>query len=74
MNHTLQQTADQIMAQDSPKAKIVGVVFETYAQYIKQKQGPEGLKKLQDTMASLGYPFNLKTIKSGQFQALWLPL
>jgi len=45
------------------KGEIRGIGFKTEAKFILEEEGEEGLKKLEDQMAKLGYPYNeIKTM------------
>ncbi|MEA3458255.1 MAG: hypothetical protein U9R21_06205 [Candidatus Thermoplasmatota archaeon] len=40
------------------KGEVKGVVFQTDAKYVLEKEGEEGLKKLEERVKELGYPIN----------------
>ncbi len=61
---TLQETADEMM---KATTKVLGGVLETHVKYILYKEGPEGLKKVEDKMAELGYPTFFKEIKNFEY-------
>ena len=52
------------------KGEIRGLGFKTEAKFVLKEEGEEGLKKLEDTMAKLGYPYN--EIKTMDFYPLGL--
>jgi hypothetical protein len=52
------------------EGEVIGASLQEDAQFIRQKEGEEGLKKLETEMAKLGYPLKLEEIKSFQ----WYPL
>lgn len=56
---SLQETANKMM---QSSAKVIGVVFDTHAQYIIAKEGREGLKRIEEKMAELGYPLKFNKI------------
>ncbi len=58
-NKTLQEVADELM--DFP-GKTKGESVRTHAEYIKHKEGEEGLKRLEERMAELGAPIKYKEI------------
>jgi hypothetical protein len=47
-----------------------GETFKNEAGYILYKEGKEGLKKLEEVMASVGYPIEYKKVKSTAFYPL----
>lgn len=46
--------------------------FKTTAQFVLKEKGDEGLRRLEDTMASAGYPIKYKSIRSMDFYPLWV--
>lgn len=52
------------------KGQVKGTVFQTDAEYIKRKWGPEGLKRVEEKLMNLGYPIEYKNIKALE----WYPL
>lgn len=44
-----------------------GIPFKAEALYVLEKEGEEGLKKLEDTMERLGYPIKYREIKFSLF-------
>jgi len=52
------------------KGEVVGTSFQEDAQFIRQKEGEEGLRKLEAEMKKLGYSSKFKEIRSFQ----WYPL
>ncbi len=56
----LQKIADELK---NFKGNVKGEVFRTHADYIKSKEGEEGLKKVEEKMASLGVPIDFYNIK-----------
>ncbi len=60
-NKTLQEVADELV---NFSGKVKGEVFRNHAEYIKYKEGDEGLKKVEDKMASLGAPVKLMEMNS----------
>ncbi len=58
---TLQQTADRLK---NFKGNVKGEVFRTHAQYIRSKEGEDGVKKVEEKMKELGVPIKLDEIKS----------
>ncbi len=57
---SLQEIADKLK---SFNGNVKGEVFKTHADYIKSKEGPEGIKRLEEKMAELGAPINFSEIK-----------
>jgi len=47
------------------KGNVRGVVFQSHANFIIEKEGKEALKAVEEKMAELGYPLNLKKINVG---------
>jgi len=45
------------------KGEVRGVAFRTDTEYILREKGEEGLKKLEDKMARLGYPIKYKKLR-----------
>ncbi len=66
IQETLQQTADRL--KHFP-GNVKGEVFRVHAEYIKQKEGEEGVKKIEEKMAELGMSIIFKEIKSFE----WIP-
>ncbi len=60
MEETLQQTADRL--KHFP-GNVKGEVFRVHAEYIKHKEGEEGVKKIEEKMAELGAPIKFDEIK-----------
>jgi hypothetical protein len=58
---------DELM---SIKGNIRGLGFKTEAEFVLKEEGKEGLKKLEETMTKLGYPY--KDIKAMEFYPLGL--
>ncbi|OGZ17617.1 MAG: hypothetical protein A2Z78_00485 [Candidatus Nealsonbacteria bacterium RBG_13_36_15] len=52
------------------KGEVIGASFKEDLEFILEKEGKEGLKKLEEEMKKLGYPIDFKKIKSFQ----WYPL
>jgi len=52
------------------KGEVIGVSFQEDAQFIRQKEGEEGLRELETEMKKLGYPLEFKEVRSFQ----WYPL
>ncbi len=63
-NKTLQEVAKELI--DFP-GKTKGEVFHTHAEYIKHKEGEEGLKRVEDKMAELGAPIRFNEVKPFQW-------
>lgn len=57
----LQQIADNLK---NFKGRVKGEIFRTHADYIKSKEGEDGIKKVEEKMAELGVPINFSSIKS----------
>ena len=57
----LQETVERLK---SFQGNVKGEVFRTHADYIRSKQGEEGLKTLEERMNQLGAPINFKEVKS----------
>ncbi len=54
------------------KGEIRGVALKEVERFVREKEGEEGLKKLEKTMAELGYPIKYNEIKSMGFYKLSL--
>lgn len=66
---SLKETADEMMLFST---KAIGVVFDTHAKYIKQREGEEGLRRVEEKLAELGYPLRFKDIKTFEFYPVGL--
>ncbi len=60
MEETLQETADRL--KNFP-GKVKGEVFRTHADYIRQKEGEDGVIRVEEKMAELGTPILFEDIK-----------
>ena len=58
---TLKEKADNLM---KIKGNVRGESLVSYKNYIKEKEGPEGVLKLKEIMESLGYPLDFEKIKA----------
>lgn len=56
------------------KGQVKGAVFQTDAEYIKRKWGPEGLKKVEGKMRDMGYPIVYERAKAMEWYPLGLRL
>ncbi len=54
------------------KGEVRGMPLKNEAEFIVKEEGEEGLKKLEDTMASLGYPMKYRAIRGMDFYPLGL--
>jgi hypothetical protein len=54
------------------EGEVRGVVFQTDARYILEKEGEEGLKKLEERVRELGYPIDYRTAGALNFYPLGL--
>lgn len=61
---------DEIEKLKEIKGEVIGTSFQEDAEFIRYKEGMEGLGKLEAEMEKLGYPLKFKEIKSFQ----WYPL
>ncbi len=61
MQEELKETAQRL--KNFP-GNVKGEALRNHAEYIKLKEGEEGLKKLEEKMAELGFPINFQKIKS----------
>ena len=52
------------------KGGVRGATLQVYGDYLLKEEGGEGLSKLEDIMASLGYPIKFKEIKKMEFYPL----
>ena len=52
------------------KGEVRGAGLKSIAEFIFRKEGKEGLKKLEDVMAGLGYPNKYRKIKSMDFYSV----
>ncbi len=46
------------------KGNVKGEVFRTHADFIRSREGDEGIKKVEEKMTELGVPINFSNIKS----------
>ncbi len=60
MEETLQETADRL--KNFP-GKVKGEVFRTHADYIRQKEGEDGVRRVEEKMAELGAPILFEEMK-----------
>ncbi len=60
MKETLQQTADRL--RHFP-GNVKGEVFRTHAEYIKHKEGEDGVRRVEETMNALGVPIKFSDVK-----------
>ncbi len=61
MEETLKETAERLK---EVKGNVKGEAFRTHADYIKYKEGEEGIKRVEEKMKELGIPITFKEIKS----------
>ena len=54
------------------KGEVRGIVIKTYGKFILKEEGGGGLKKLEDTIAELGYPIKYRKIRITNFYPLEL--
>ncbi|MFQ6083744.1 MAG: hypothetical protein ACE5WD_10330 [Candidatus Aminicenantia bacterium] len=54
------------------KGELRGAVFETDISFILREKGKEGLKKVEEEMKRLGYPFRYKNIRTIEFYPIGL--
>ncbi len=57
----LKKEADILM---KIKGNVKGVVFQTHAAYIRQREGEKGLRMVEEKMKELGYPVKFDEIKT----------
>ena len=60
----LKETAQDLL---SHSGKVRGEAFRTHAEYIRFREGEEGVKKVEEKMAELGAPVRFDEIKSFQW-------
>jgi len=48
----------------SLKGEVKGTGIKTHGEFILKEEGEEGLKKLEETMANLGYPIGFKKVRA----------
>lgn len=63
-------TKEEIKKVMEVEGKVIGAVFKTDAEYVREKKGPEGLKTLKKATEELGYPINYDQIKNTE----WYPV
>jgi len=63
---TLKQSADRLK---NFQGNAKGEVFRMHAQYIKSKEGEEGLKKLEKRMEELGVPIDIENVKPFEWKS-----
>jgi len=51
------------------KGEVIGLTLENYFSFILEKEGEEGVRRVEDGLAQLGYPLKHKEIKNFQ----WYP-
>jgi hypothetical protein len=57
----LKKEVDHLM---SLSGNVKGEVLKTTFAYIEMREGPEGVKKIEDVLSEIGYPFSYKAISS----------
>ncbi len=62
----LQKIADKL--KNFP-GKVKGDIFLNHAEYIKYKEGDEGIKKVEDKMAELGVPIKIEEVDQMSWQS-----
>ncbi len=60
----LKEVADELMSQNG---NVRGEVFRTHAEFIKYKEGEEGIVMVEDRMRELGYPVDLVKTQTGDW-------
>ncbi len=50
------------------KGNVKGEVFRTHANYIKSKEGEDGVKRVEEKMTELGVPFSFNEVKSFEWK------
>jgi len=66
-NQITQQEIKKLM---EIEGKVIGAVFKTDAEYVREKKGPEGVKALEKATKELGYPIEYDKIKNTE----WYPI
>lgn len=56
------------------EGEVMGVSLKEDLQFIQEKEGEEGLKKVEDEMGKLGYPLKFEEIKNFQWYPWYLNL
>jgi len=59
-NETLQQTADRLK---DFQGNVKGEVFRVHAEYIKHREGEEGVRAVEEKMKELGVPIKFSEVK-----------
>jgi histidyl-tRNA synthetase len=54
------------------EGEIKGVAFQADAKYILEKEGEEGLKKLEKRVKEFGYPIDYRTVRALNFYPIGL--
>lgn len=54
------------------KGKVRGVAFTTAARFVFEKEGEEGLRKMEETITGLGYPLEYSKIRTMDFYPIGL--
>ena len=54
------------------KGEVRGIAIKSYAEFVLKKEGKEGLKRLEETMARIGYPIKYRKVKLTSFYSLGL--
>ncbi|MBD3208210.1 MAG: hypothetical protein GF370_02020 [Candidatus Nealsonbacteria bacterium] len=52
--------------------EVRGVAFTTAAEFIKENEGEEGVERMEETIAKLGYPLKYKDMETMQFYPVGL--
>jgi len=66
IEETLQETADRLK---NFKGNVKGEVFRVHAEYIRQREGKEGVKRVEEKMKELGVSIVFDKVKSFE----WIP-
>ena len=54
------------------KGEVRGIAIKSYANFVLKEEGKEGLKKLEEAMAKIGYPIKYRDVKLTSFYSLGL--
>lgn len=65
-------TKEEVQKLFQIEGKVRGAVFQTDAEYIKNKHGEDGLNKVKYELKKLGYPIEYEKIKAMEWQPLGL--
>jgi len=71
MQEISKQIADKLMGAEGEAR---GIALKSHAEFILKELGPEGLKRLEDTMTEIGCPIRYKELESMKFYPMGMEI